>query len=304
MRSMFASALLIALSWSPVSAQEGCLKPIDGPPTGYNHNKFGVMPSDQNRTFSAYVVSFDGSDDDNGDGTGDSWRVPEWVAYELRASVSPKTSKHPRSWCHDRILEAEGLAPRDNAYRYSREFRKENPDWYVRGHLAMRYHAERVSEHAAWNTYTTLNAVPQRQSYNAGSWLSLECLTGAWANRYGAVWIVTGPIFDNRQPSTWIGEVDRGEKRVAVPDQLFKVVIRNDDGLNVLAFVSDNVTEPKNFEPDHVSSLRSVSKIEHLTELNFTKLPAALKKKTEQRLWPVSTDDFSSGCKGKRMSIE
>ena len=303
MRAIFASALLVVLSWSHVAAQEGCLKRIESPPTGYDHNKFGVAPTDQHRTFSAYVVSFDGSDDDNGDGTADKWRVPEWVAYEMRASESPKSSKRPRNWCYDETLDAEGLVPRDNAYRYSREFRKANTDWYVRGHLAMKYHAERVSANAAWNTHSTLNAVPQRQSYNAGSWLSLECITGAWANRYKAVWVVTGPIFHNGQPTTWIGEIDKGEKRVAVPDQLFKVVIRNDDGIKVLAFLSDNVTELDDFEPDHISSLRSVSEIEDLTNLVFTKLSTALKVKTSKRLWPVSADDFLSGCKGKRVSI-
>ena len=198
--------------------------------------------------FSAYLVSFDGADDDDGGAAGDARRIPEWVAYEMRASGRPESDDRPRRWCHGRELEGTGFAARDRAYAYSRGFRHIRPDWYVRGHLAMRYHAARIFNEAAWNTHTTLNAVPQRQTYNRGSWWSLECLTGAWENRYGEVWIVTGPIFEAGRPSLWIGEPHNNERPVAVPDKLFKVVVRNDDGLHVLAFVSENATEPQGRE--------------------------------------------------------
>jgi len=71
-----------------------------------------------------------------------------------------------------------------------------------------------------------LNAVPQRAKFNSGIWQDLECRTGAWANQYGVVWIVTGAVFYEGGPKEWLGEPERGERRVAVPDALFKVVIR------------------------------------------------------------------------------
>ena len=281
-----------------------CLQEIAGPPEGYEHNRFGVQPSDQVREFSAYLVSFDGADDDDGDGTGDARRIPEWVAYEMRANGHPESGDRPGRWCHDRELEGAGLAARDRAYAYSRAFRRSHPDWFVRGHLAMRYHAVRLSDEAAWNTHTTLNAVPQRPTFNGGSWLSLECLTGAWANRYGAVWIVKGPIFEGGRPSRWIGEPQKNERRAAVPDKLFKIVVRNDDDVHVLAFIYNNATEPKGAKPNHVSALRSAVQVEKATGLVISGLPADLKASPASELWPVDEGDFLLGCASRKMTIE
>ena len=304
MPNILASLLFAVLISVPTVHAGECLKAVAGPPPGYDHNKFGVEPSDHIRRFSAYTVSFDGEDDDDGDGKSDLWRVPEWVAYELRRGCHRKSGGKPRRWCHDASLEEKELAARDRAYRYSREFRKKHPDWYTRGHLAMRYHAVRISHDAEWNTYTTLNAVPQRQSFNAGSWQALECLTGAWANRYRVVWIVTGPIFDDGKPSAWIGEPEKNERQVAVPDRLFKVVIRNDDGLKVLAFIARNATEMPDTRPSLESTRKSVREVEALTELTFTGLPDSLKSDSTTPLWSVGEVDFLKGCHNRKRKIE
>lgn len=51
---------------------------------GYEHDKWGTSPQDHIFTFRAYTTSFDGEDDNDGDGIGDKWGVPEWVAFEVR----------------------------------------------------------------------------------------------------------------------------------------------------------------------------------------------------------------------------
>ena len=63
------------------------LKPIVLDPT-YRHDRFDTQPKDIVRQFRAYTTSFDSDDDNNGDGIGDNWGIPEWVAYELRATPS------------------------------------------------------------------------------------------------------------------------------------------------------------------------------------------------------------------------
>ena len=302
-----AVALLVAiLCFSQPAPARDCPKGEAGAPAGYEHNKFGVVPSDQVRKFSAFIVSFDGADDDDDDdGDGDTRRVAEWVAYELQANQEPGPGSRQSPWCHDEELERAGLAARDRAYEYTREFRDQHPDWYVRGHLAPKSHAQRISEEAAKDTHTTLNAVPQRQSFNNGSWRMLECLTGAWANKHDKVWVVTGPIFESGSPSSWIGERDKGEQLVAVPDQLFKVVIRNDDSVKVLAFILDNVTESRDSRSGPESTLRrvAVTEVEAATGLVFTKLPDDLKAGAASKLWPVEEADFvNRGC--KKMKIE
>ena len=207
----------------------------------YDHNRFGTQPVEHLRQFEAFVSSFDGADDDTGDGIPDTLGLAQWVAYELRRHEGPiESGERPRTWTTDKELAAVGLAPTDDTYRYAREFRSTHPNWYVRGHLVMKYHAERIGHDAARATHTVLNAVPQRAEFNSGIWQDLECRCGAWANKYGAVWIVTGPVFYGIEPKRWIGEPEKGERRVAVPDALFKVVVTEsaDRGEpDVLAFV-------------------------------------------------------------------
>ena len=215
-------------------------RPVDS--SGYSHDRFGVEPKELMRDYGSFIVSFDSDDDDDGDGGPDNWGIPVWVAHEIKAfneGSCIKTGPRPK-WFTDTRLAAQGVAPRDATYVYSRTFRKLHPDWYVRGHLAMKFLAERMGPDAAWNTHTLLNAVPQRQSFNAGPWLELEELTGAWAQRFGAVWIITGPIIIDGKPSAFIGE--EGEIPAAIPDALFKIVVRDSGVLpEALAFIYPQV---------------------------------------------------------------
>ncbi len=106
-------------------------------------------------------------------------------------------------------------------------FRKAHPNWYVRGHLCMKLHAARISPEAEWNTHTMLNAVPQRQEFNAGIWLDLEYKTADWADLYGEVWIIAGPVVGLDEPPALLGEPDKDEMLIAIPDALFKIVVRS-----------------------------------------------------------------------------
>lgn len=49
---------------------------------GANHARFAVDRPDEFKSFSAFVSSLNGSDDDDRDGRGDLRAPPEWVAYE------------------------------------------------------------------------------------------------------------------------------------------------------------------------------------------------------------------------------
>ena len=271
----------------------------------YEHDRFSTQPVDHLRQFQAFVSSFDGADDDTGDGIPDTLGIPQWVAYEMRRHEGEiESGKRPSTWSTDKELAAAGLAPTDDTYRYSREFRSAHPNWYVRGHLAMKYHAERISPDAARNTHTVLNAVPQRGEFNSGIWQDLECRTGAWANQYGAVWIVTGPVFYEGKPKEWIGEPEKGERGVAVPDALFKVVVKESEGLegvDVLGFVYPQEDAAYERGPyAHERYLASVDSIEGLTGLD---LLAGVSERGQrevesvrpERVWPVGEGDFTEG---------
>lgn len=241
----------------------------------HDHNRFGTMPVDIQRDFIAFTVSFDSDDD------GKNLAVPEWVAYELRATpadLGPAPSR-PSKWFTDSDLHDLGIAPDDDSYKNS---------GYSRGHMCMKSHAHRISDAADTETHTVLNACPQLQSMNAGVWLGIENLTGAWADEFGAVWIVCGPIFYVNKPLAFIG--DPGEVPVALPNAFYKIVVKDneDGGVDVLAFLvpmegDENHTKQSGpFEP----YLTSVDTIEALTGLDFLSvLQDDVEQSIEKRVW-------------------
>ncbi|MDR2101090.1 MAG: DNA/RNA non-specific endonuclease, partial [Treponema sp.] len=210
----------------------------------YEHDKWGTGPRDLMFFFTAYTVSFDGADDNNGDGRDDLWGVPEWAAYEIKALARDEPPSDRPRWMTDPDLYAAGIAPGDESYAVSGtgSLGEVKTDYrFVRGHLCPKDTAERISYDAAYNTHTLLNAVPQLQWQNNGIWKTLETLCTNWADAWGRIWVICGPVFFNKTPSLWLGQDD--EMRVAVPDALFKIVIREDpaETLKTLAFLIPNI---------------------------------------------------------------
>ena len=243
--------------------------------TPYRHDIFVTLPQDLFRPFTAFVVSFDGADD------GIALGLPEWVAYELRSPASASGGKYerPSTWATDEALHQQRLAPDDSSYRDS---------GYSRGHMCMKSHASRLGAVADRETHTVLNACPQLQNMNAGVWLAIENLTGDWADSFGNVWIVTGPVF-TRAERQWIG--DPGEVPVAVPDAFFKIVVRlNGSTPEVLAFLVPMEGDDAHSKQsaDVRPYLTSVDVIEALTKLDFlTGLADPLEAHLESRMSTV-----------------
>lgn len=130
----------------------------------YNHDRFVTLPVDIRRSFTAFVVSFDGADGERCLG------VPEWVAYELRKSPPgiEEADDRPGRWSTDPELFRKRIAPADASYAGS---------GYSRGHMCMKSHAGRISAEADKETHTVLNACPQLQGMNNGVWKAIENLT-------------------------------------------------------------------------------------------------------------------------------
>lgn len=267
MKSLFLTILLT------FSAQSVFAEPIL--PDRYEHDRWSTQPRDIFFTFEAFVCSFDGPDDDDGDGRPDHWGIPEFVAYEIRR----KTTIHPQpqrpKWTTDDKLYRQGLAPNDATYAVTGTNKlKEVKTAYrfVRGHLCPKAVAERISINAAYETHTLLNACPQLQAMNNGIWKELEQRCTDWADRYGRLWVITGPVFFDKKPSMWLGQ--NGEIPAAIPDAFFKIVIRQDTdkSINTLAFLIPNLL----IKSQPLSSyLTTISRLECLTGLKFlTALPA------------------------------
>ena len=156
---------------------------------------------------------------------------------------------------------------------------------YDRGHMCMKEIGSRMGADADLHTHSMLNAVPQTHELNAGIWLDLEKHTMQWADRYGSVWVICGPAFSNQRPTRWIGDARSG--RIAVPDLCWKIIIRTNAGLSVLAFQYPNVTTmPKAGPYRHEPYAVSLATIEKETGLTFLKGQPVDHGKTIETLWP------------------
>ena len=300
----------------------------------HDHGRYAPKAREEFKRFGAYVSSFDGTDDDNGDGQLDFLAVPQWVSYELKG-LSPQADgsfkepdisiKRPNDW-----YKAPGLAflwtdrPGIRKRRLDNSYDGIGKVWN-RGHLAMADHAQRISWQASCNTHYFWNAVPQAADMNQGPWRHLEDYTAAAANRFERLWVIAGPVFEKGETIGFIGEALKGEVPVAVPHGLFKIVVRElDDGkISALAFlftqhyengvdgqprptetwVNCNKAKRQDHIYNHQSRLKSVADIEALTGLVF--FPAAanreqVRNEVPTALWPVAKKYWDSkGCAGQ-----
>lgn len=296
MREVLAALLLILAFAAPAGAASQAAseyKPIILEPD-YDHDRFVTQPKAIVRIFRGYLTSLDPPFGPDGDPL--VLGIPRFVAYEMRKypGALGKCPDRPSPWITDKNLAGMGIAPYDASYVYSKSFRDSHPNWYVRGHLAMKQHACRLGPNADWNTHTLLNAVPQRDVFNRKIWQDLENKTAAWADRHGRVWIIAGPVFRDRKPSAWLGEKEKGELLVAIPDLLFKIVVRESASPqrpDVLAFLYSQEDEGYGGPAyDHRKYLVSVREIEEKTGLNFFTLLSkedqdAIESRKADRLW-------------------
>ena len=266
----------------------------------YQHAKYAPDTFDIRRDFRAFTVSFDSKDDDDGDGRPDVRRVPEWVSQEIQRweGECVYTEERPGRWATDKELFASGVAPNHDSYTGS---------GFDRGHMAAKLLAARLGLDADRNTHTLLNAVPQAPRFNQQIWRNLEDHTGAWAQAYGRVWVIQGPVFDkntNAENSRWIGDLKKGERQVAVPDALFKIVVREEKqpggGISVetLAFLYPQLGPRyygRKVEFAHERFLTTIREIEDPTGLSFPKLRHVRNQRVPS-LWPTQDEDFKTGC--------
>lgn len=229
----------------------------------YNHDKWDIQPKDQVRTFIAFVSSFDGTDDSDLDGDtekDDCYGQPEWVAYEIRKIDKVEKIKRPSSWTTDKELFKNGIAPDDKTYKHS---------GYDRGHLCMKHIASRLGAKADKETHTMINACPQIHKFNAGIWLHLEKKSADWADKYGKVWVMCGPIWEQDKDKKLIG--DKGEMKIPVPHKFWKIIAWEEDSkLTVKSWIFPHEEIKKidgEYKLDEYKT--SVDKVEELTRLDF-----------------------------------
>lgn len=198
--------------------------------------------------------------------------VANWVSYELNHDRLQNCAKRADNFRPDPQVSTGSAVDLD--YKGS---------GYDRGHLVpagdMKINKEAMSE-----TFFFSNMTPQPSKFNRGQWSQLENLMRAWGLKYKKIWIVTGPILHNALPM--IGK----KNNVSVPEDYFKVIIRqNGSGYEGIGFVM-NVDVPYNELKAYVTTINEVEKLSGFDFFQFLdeKIEETVEGKVEVSNWDFS----------------
>ena len=201
---------------------------------------------------------------------------PSVIDYRLAYSVSFNSETLNANWVAWSLTRQHTHGPEGDPY--SRK--KLNPSYYVdldtttahqdrydwngafppyeHGHLCPAAD-NKWSEAAMHQSFFLSNMSPQDGDFNSGSWEDLEKKCRHWANTYGEIFIVTGPIFFSKNYRTL------PEGKIAIPDAFFKVVMRLNPEPKAIGFILTNNGDVKLLH----DAAKSVDEVEQMTGLDF-----------------------------------
>lgn len=189
-------------------------------------------------------------------------KIPQWVAWKLTANHV--TGQYKRDGI--KFTEDEDVpAPRATHFDYIQS-------GYDRGHMCPSGD-NKWSEKAQQQSFLMTNICPQNHNLNRGDWNEMEQQCRVWAEKYGEVYIVCGPILMNKKHK------NIGKNKVTVPEAFFKVVLRMSPEPCAIGFIYRNTdgNRPKD------SYVNTVDDVERITKLDFFhNLPDEIEKKIEK----------------------
>jgi endonuclease G len=187
----------------------------------------------------------------------------EWAAYYLTSD-----SKQQHSFSRP-YFSQDPLVVTDSAH-----WKNYKDSGFDKGHLVPAADMK-FSEEAYNETFYTSNVAPQNKAFNAGVWNRLEQKIRYWADKYTALFIVTGSILHDNL-------VTIGEEEVSVPDYFFKIVVRvQNDSLVMISFLVPN----KKSDLPLYTFATTIDEIERITRIDFNqKLSEKIEEKIEKEL--------------------
>ena len=172
-------------------------------------------------------------------------KCPNWVAWRLtREHANGDVSRMGNAYHED----LEVPAPR----ALNADYRKSG---YSRGHMCPAGD-NKWNRDAMYETFLLSNVCPQNANLNSGLWNQIEISCRRWADKYGDIYIICGPMYFKSREIQSIGE-----DAVAVPDAFFKVILCLYNEPKCIGFVCRNSDGNKKKDM-YVNSLEQV---EHLT---------------------------------------
>lgn len=211
-------------------------------------------------------------------------RVPIWSAEKLDPTRIGKVSQRINCFRADpRLTADQASAPSDYVEPV-----------YDQGHLTPDADQDSAIP-AELNTYLMSNMAPENCQFNRGIWQILEGLTRMWARQGGAVYVITGSVFDRdkdgkRDPDDQARRMksNNGRSRVAVPSAMYRIVARQspDGAISTIAILLPQTTD----NPDGDDAIRylqdhvvTIDQLEEVTGLRY--FPARPALKQSAALW-------------------
>ena len=194
--------------------------------------------------------------------------IPNWVAYELKASELDGDAQRQRYFSPDPdpILSGFDLA---NHYDYT------NSGW-CRGHMLPAGDVK-YSQDAMNDSFYTTNICPMEQSFNNGDWKRLEEKVRKWAVEYGTIYVITGSIIGKNHH----GRV--GNSNIVIPDAFYKAVLVPKNGSYLtIGFLMFNEPSVKHKLRDYAISVEQLETM--INKTLWYKLPRSTAKQIKPYL--------------------
>lgn len=187
--------------------------------------------------------------------------LPNWVAWTISAERLDGPAKRPQRAFHE---DTDVPEPRAVDMDYVNS-------GYDRGHMCPAAD-NKWSREAMYESFLLTNICPQNHNLNIGDWNEMENQCRRWAEEYGKIYVVCGPILYKGKHKTI------GRHKVVVPEAFFKVVLRTGETPQAIGFIYKNEkgNRPKG---DYVNT---VDDVERITGIDFfPALPDDVEKEVE-----------------------
>lgn len=206
---------------------------------------------------SAYVVSYN-----------KDTKIPNWVAWHLTADHTDGPYKRLNYFYEDEEVSFPRATTDD--YRGS---------GWSRGHMCPAGD-NKWNGKAMYDSFSLVNVCPQNASLNSGLWNSIEIDCRRWANRFGDIYIVCGPLFLKKEHETI------GNNEVYVPEAFFKVVMCLNGTPKGMGFIVRNNAGEKKRDLYY----NSIDQVERITGIDFfpalpDEIEDAMEAELDMGLW-------------------
>ncbi len=160
--------------------------------------------------------------------------------------VTPETCKNGY------IMDMEAEEPRQHLLDWNRDYNMSH------GHMCPA--GDNKWDKVAMNqSFLLTNMCPQDEKLNGGGWKKLEEKCRTWANQYGDIYIVAGPIFGDSITRTL------GKGKIAIPDAFFKVILCMQGTPKAIGFLYKNDSSNQSIR----NNVCSVDEIESISSFDF-----------------------------------